>query len=75
MCREDWCFRDIYKFEQGYLSEGVLEKQTTAIYYMTQRASIVLARFGHMPLCKRGQTMALTKKHLFCTKNMNLPYV
>ena len=35
MWLEDWCFRDLYKFEQGYLSEGVLEKQTTAIYYMT----------------------------------------
>ena len=26
MWLEDWCFRDIYKFEQGYLFEGVLEK-------------------------------------------------
>ena len=39
---------------------------------MTQRVSIVLARFGQWPLCKRGRTMASTKKHLFCTKNMNL---
>ena len=39
MRREDWCFRDLYKFEQGYLFEGV----TTAIHYMTKRVSIVLA--------------------------------
>ena len=39
---------------------------------MTQKG-IVLARFGHWPLCKRGSTMASTRKYLFCTKNMNLP--
>ena len=32
MWREDWCFCDSYKFEQGYSFEGVIEKQTTAIY-------------------------------------------